>query len=128
MIAPFWGAMLDCPRPRELAAFYQRICGGELAVDEESFSELRLESVSLGFQRDLNYRAPTWPEPRVGQQCHLDFRIEDLDAGEAAAIEAGATKASLQPDPTVFRVLLDPAGHPFCLTTWGTPAGPDSSR
>ncbi len=32
-----------------------------------------------------------------------------------AAIEA--TKAGEQPSPDGWRVLLDPAGHPFCVTT-----------
>jgi hypothetical protein len=128
MVGPFWGPTMDCPRPGELAVFYQRICGGEITVDTESFTELRLDSFSLGFQRDLNYVPPTWPDPRVPQQCHLDFKIADLDAGEEAAIAAGATKAGAQPAPAVFRVFFDPAGHPFCLTTWGTPAGPAESR
>ncbi|MEV6287929.1 VOC family protein [Kribbella sp. NPDC051770] len=128
MIAPYWGTMLDCPDPVALAAFYQRVCGGSLAVVTETFAELRLDAFSLGFQRDLNYRAPTWPEPRVPQQAHLDFKTADLDAAEVEVLAAGATKSVLQPSPEVFRVYLDPAGHPFCLSTWGTPVGPPESR
>jgi hypothetical protein len=45
---------------------------------------------------------------------HLDLVVDDLDAGEAAVLEKGATKAEVQPG-TTFRVFLDPAGHPFCL-------------
>ena len=45
---------------------------------------------------------------------HLDVIVDDLDAGEAAVLELGATKADHQPG-TTFRVFLDPAGHPFCL-------------
>ncbi|WP_343967677.1 VOC family protein [Kribbella koreensis] len=82
----------------------------------------------MGCQRDLNYRAPTWPDARVPQQCHLDFKAADLDAEELPAIAAGATKTAVQPHPAVFRVFLDPAGHPFCLTTYGTKAGPPQSR
>jgi hypothetical protein len=127
-VAAVWGPTLDCPEPLELATFYQSICGGSLAAVSETFVELRLDGFSLGFQRDLNYRAPTWPDPRVPQQCHLDFKTPDLDATETAVLAAGATKTVLQPSPDVFRVYLDPAGHPFCLTTWGTPAGPAESR
>ena len=86
--APFWGPTLDCPEPLELAEFYQQVAGGELAVVHENFVELRFDTVSLGFQRDLNYRAPTWPDTRVPQQCHLDFSTADLDrqvAGEVVA-------------------------------------------
>jgi hypothetical protein len=126
--APFWGPTLDCPDPLELARFYQQVAGGELTVVTEKFVELRFDSFSLGFQRDLNYRAPTWPEPRVPQQCHLDFMAEDLDTEQARVIAAGATPSAVQPGPKTFRVFLDPAGHPFCLTTWRTPAGPPESR
>lgn len=128
MVAPFWGPTLDCPSPLELAKFYQQVCGGEITVATETFVELRLDSFSLGFQRDLNYRPTTWPDPRVPQQCHLDFKTADLDAEEAVVIAAGAVKTAVQPSPSVFRVYLDPAGHPFCLTTWGTAAGPPESR
>ena len=36
------------------------------------------------------------------------------------AVERGATKADVQPEPDAFRVFVDPAGHPFCLVLpWG---------
>lgn len=128
MVAPFWGPTLDCPDPLQLGEFYQRVAGGELAVVHETFVELRFETFSISFQRDLNYRAPTWPDPRVPQQCHLDFMAEDLDTEQERVIAAGATATAVQPQPSVFRVFLDPAGHPFCLTTWRTPSGPPESR
>jgi hypothetical protein len=45
---------------------------------------------------------------------HLDFQVADLDEAVAAAVALGATVAGHQPQQNV-RVLLDPAGHPFCL-------------
>jgi hypothetical protein len=38
----------------------------------------------------------------------------DLETAVDAAIALGATRAASQPQDDV-RVLLDPAGHPFCL-------------
>ena len=38
----------------------------------------------------------------------------DLDSAVADAIALGASLAPVQPNDNV-RVLLDPAGHPFCL-------------
>lgn len=122
MIARLWGATLDCPEPRELAEFYQRIGGGQITIDDGFFVELRMGAFSLGFQRDPDHRPATWPTGDVPQQCHIDFSAPDLDTAEAAAIAAGAQKATTQPGPQVFRVLFDPAGHPFCLSTWGTPS------
>jgi hypothetical protein len=59
---------------------------------------------------------PTWPNKPGEQQMqmHLDIEVPDLERAVAAAVEAGATEAAWQPQDTV-RVLLDPAGHPFCL-------------
>jgi hypothetical protein len=45
---------------------------------------------------------------------HFDFQVGDLDSAVAEAVELGATLAMSQPQENV-RVLLDPAGHPFCL-------------
>jgi glyoxalase superfamily protein len=62
----------------------------------------------------LDYRAPEWPGQEHPQQLHVDVVVDDLDVAEAAVLELGAAKHEHQPG-TTFRVLLDPAGHPFCL-------------
>jgi hypothetical protein len=48
---------------------------------------------------------------------HLDLGVTDLEAAVADAERLGARVAPHQPAPDRWRVLLDPAGHPFCLTT-----------
>jgi len=45
---------------------------------------------------------------------HLDIQVDDLDAAVEHAVAAGARLADHQPQERV-RVMLDPAGHPFCL-------------
>ncbi|HSF84254.1 MAG TPA: VOC family protein [Acidimicrobiia bacterium] len=67
-------------------------------------------------QWEPHYVASTWP-PENGRQLmmiHLDFGVDDLEAAVQWAVEAGATVADHQPQTDV-RVLLDQAGHPFCL-------------
>jgi hypothetical protein len=57
-----------------------------------------------------------WP-PVDGEQrpmMHLDFQVCDLDSAVEDAVALGATLAASQPQDNV-RVMLDPAGHPFCL-------------
>jgi Glyoxalase-like domain len=61
--------------------------------------------------------APTWPDDAVPKQIHLDLDVEDLGAAVAAAELLGAVVAQFQPVPEARRIMLDPAGHPFCLTT-----------
>lgn len=43
--------------------------------------------------------------------------VTDLSRAVMQAVNLGATEAQHQPMPEVWRVLIDPAGHPFCLTT-----------
>jgi hypothetical protein len=47
-------------------------------------------------------------------QMHLDIEVDDLEQAVSYAVEVGATLADFQPQQHV-RVMLDPAGHPFCL-------------
>lgn len=70
---------------------------------------------ALGFQRVENYRAPHWPDQQSPQQLHLDFAVADLDAATDLVLALGATRPEHQPGGDRCRVLLDLAGHPFCL-------------
>ena len=72
----------------------------------------------LAFQTSGSYTPPVWP-PVSGEQqmmVHLDFEVDDLVAATEHALELDATLATYQPQENQ-RVLLDPAGHPFCLYT-----------
>ena len=57
-----------------------------------------------------------WPSEPGKQHTtiHLDIAVKDLSAAVTWAIEAGAALAEYQPQEHV-RVMIDPAGHPFCL-------------
>lgn len=49
---------------------------------------------------------------------HFEVPATDMEAAVALVIQAGAMVAPHQPadrDPAELRVVLDPAGHPFCL-------------
>lgn len=114
-IARYPGVIIDCPEPKALADFYGALLDWGVKVDE-GWAEIRPTDGSdcISFQQVDGYRAPEWPGQTVPQQMHLDLIVDDLDEGEETAILLGASKASAEPDMS-FRVLLDPAGHPFCL-------------
>jgi hypothetical protein len=109
---------LDCDDPGVLASFYQRATGYELSNEStDEFAGITSDDgLFIGFQRVANYGAPSWPTQNNPQQFHLDFVVDNLDDAEAALMELGATKPRCQPDASKWRVLLDPAGHPFCIT------------
>ncbi|MFJ9828994.1 VOC family protein [Streptomyces sp. NPDC101160] len=108
---------LDCADPLALADFYHRATGlPPHPRNHAGFAGLQREGgLLLGFQRVDGYRAPRWPGQDVPQQAHLDFDVDDLAEAEARLLALGATRPEPQPDPGRFLVLIDPAGHPFCL-------------
>lgn len=110
--------VLGTSEPRTLAAFYKRLLGWTVVTDELDWVTLRPPSggIGLSFQFEANYVPPIWPEVPGKQQmmAHVDIAVDDLDAAVAMACDAGATVADHQPQDDVW-VMLDPAGHPFCL-------------
>jgi catechol 2,3-dioxygenase-like lactoylglutathione lyase family enzyme len=115
------GVCLDCADAEELAAFYSRLLGYEEARrDGPGWIVLRASDggTDILLQAEEWYEPPVWPEQPGGKDKMLHFEIEvddhDLDAAVAHALAAGARLADHQPQEDV-RVMLDPAGHPFCL-------------
>ncbi len=108
---------LDCADPAALGAFWAAVLGGEVTFSSDGFVAVSTPGGWLTAQRVERYRPPDWPDGDPPKQVHLDLAVEDLEAGEAHVLVLGATRASHQPAPERFRVYLDPAGHPFCLTT-----------
>lgn len=108
---------LDCAAAEPLAEFWAAMLGGEIVFRSPIAVVVRTDWVALGAMEVPGYTPPTWPEPDVPKQIHLDLAVGDLAASVAQAVRLGATVAAEQPAPDRRRVLLDPAGHPFCLTT-----------
>ncbi|WP_122819106.1 VOC family protein [Nocardioides pantholopis] len=113
--------VLGTPDPRGLAEFYRELLGWQVRQPDDGDPDWvvikpRLGGTGLSFQREDGHVPPAWPagEGRQQMQLHLDIAVDDLPAAVARAEQLGATQADLQPQELV-RVLLDPAGHPFCL-------------
>src|SRR5918999_2587600 len=113
----WWGAVLDAPDAGELARFYASLLGWRVAKDEGDWAAVAPPDgvAYLGFQTSPEYVEPAWP-PEPGKQqmmMHLDLEVDDLGTAVEDALAAGARLADHQPQENV-RVMLDPAGHPFC--------------
>ncbi|RCV49052.1 VOC family protein [Marinitenerispora sediminis] len=107
----------DCPDPAELARFYGEALGLPVVFSSDHFVFLGREGEpGLGFNRLEDYRRPTWPDAAREKRAHLEFGVDDLDSAEARLAALGAVKPAHQPAPDRWRVLLDPAGHPFCVS------------
>ncbi|MER8007805.1 VOC family protein [Streptomyces sp. NPDC094149] len=109
---------LDAPDARELARFYERLLGWPVRKEETGWVEIAPPDggAGLSFQTEPLYTRPRWPSARSAQQMmmHLDIEVDDLPSAVEQAVALGGTVADFQPQDDV-RVLLDPAGHPFCL-------------
>jgi catechol 2,3-dioxygenase-like lactoylglutathione lyase family enzyme len=112
---------MDCADAQAMADFYSRLLGWPITWRDSDFILMRDPGGGTGisFQQEAWYRPPAWPE-RDGEptkMMHLDIHVDDLEAAVAHAIAAGAQLAPHQPRDDL-RIMLDPAGHPFCLGTW----------
>jgi catechol 2,3-dioxygenase-like lactoylglutathione lyase family enzyme len=130
---------IGAPDPRELAAFYARLLGWPVTASDpprpgmppgDGWAQLRPPAdetgPTLNFEYEAQFTRPAWPAVAGGQNAtqHLDIAVADLEETVSWAVAAGAELAGFQPQDDV-RVLLDPAGHPFCLfLTDSMPAAP----
>ena len=107
---------IDCADPRASATFWAAALGGEVAHAEDEYGMVTGAGPTLGFGRVEGYTPPAWPDTAGVKQFHLDLAVEDLGVAEQELVGLGATVPEHQPGEGRWRVLLDPAGHPFCLT------------
>ncbi|MEP6872300.1 MAG: VOC family protein [Anaerolineaceae bacterium] len=122
---------IDCADAEEMAEFYGRLLGWEISARDAPPTReggagwilMRdpAGGVGLSFQAEEWYRPPVWPETpgTPSKMLHFDFGAEDLEAAVSHAVAAGASVAPHQPADRAkdeLRVMLDPAGHPFCLS------------
>jgi hypothetical protein len=107
---------LDCEEPAVLAEFWAALVGGEVAFRSEEFCAVRIDNRWLATVKIENYSAPTRPNPQIPKQMHFDLAVSDLDAAESEALQLGARKLEHQAAPDRWRVMADPAGHPFCFS------------
>jgi len=113
--ARLWVAAIDTDDPAGLAQFYAEVLGWEVAdSDDTSVTVVWPDFAELSFQFAINHRPPSWPDPEIPQQLHLDFGVADLSASVERAERLGARRAGV-PAGRTFVTLVDPSGHPFCL-------------
>jgi len=108
------GVMLDCPDAKTLSTFYSDLLGKPVTYESDGVAMIGEDGDQpVMFQQIEDYSAPQWPDPAHPQQFHLDVRVDEIEAGEKAALDLGATRLDGQGEN--WRVFADPAGKPFCL-------------
>ncbi len=117
----WWGVVLEAPDAHALADFYSSLLGWPISKQDPGGTAIQVPGPSsyLSFDNAPDYAPPVWPATPGHQRMmmhidiDIDIAVDDLAAAVANAARLGETLADFQPQEDV-RVLLDPAGHPFC--------------
>ena len=79
---------------------------------------LVISGLTISFQVIDNFVPPSWPGGSSPAGVHLDFFVDSPEEMERHLHRYGATTADAQPHREHgLIVMLDPAGHPFCIGT-----------
>ena len=114
------GVVLDTDKTDELADFYEKLLGWKKRKYTKNSVLFHDPDDGMPFQiilqYDENYMRPVWPTESGKQQqmAHLDFFVDNLEEGAAHALSCGAVLSPIQFNDS-WRVMIDPAGHPFCI-------------
>ncbi len=122
MIGRLQKAVIDCPEPRALAAFYCEILGMHVFDSIHGWADDPGGWVVIGrdgrkvlaFQRSTAWSPPTLIDRGSSVGVHLDIYVDDIDEAERVVLTLGASRVPRDRERD-FRVFTDPAGHPFCL-------------
>lgn len=124
MLGRLHHVVLDCPDPLGLATFYSLVLGQPITYQSDDWVVVATNdrSSGLAFQLAPDHIAPTWPDPAIPQQVHLDVMVEDVASAAPRVLALGAKKLA------GGDVYADPAGHTFCLIQrpgWAPPIPTD---
>ncbi|HVE91325.1 MAG TPA: VOC family protein [Actinomycetota bacterium] len=124
------GVCLDCAPDdfERMIALYRDMFGIQVLDKEERWAMLGdpAAGMNINIQAEDWYVSPVWPELADAQtkMMHFEIEVDHVERAVARAISLGALQAPEQPtnrDLNTLRVMLDPAGHPFCLWSRHTP-------
>jgi catechol 2,3-dioxygenase-like lactoylglutathione lyase family enzyme len=111
-VAGIAALVIDCADPPELAAWWSRLLGGEVEVDEDGDATLHTLQTPDGLHIDFVAVPDT---KTVKNRLHLDLRSIDLEEATRQAEALGATRADDIYDGGRWQVMRDPEGNEFCF-------------
>lgn len=105
---------IDCDDADAMRRFYAEALGG---VDIPSFAQsVRVGGMPLNFRELEDWVRPTWPGGDMQIHFEILVNVGELETQEARLMSLGAKKSPHQdPNDPGLIVMLDPAGHPFCI-------------
>jgi hypothetical protein len=110
---------IDCGDPAPMAAFYAAAFAAEVSHADDTGAWIHISADLLVLVRTVDdYQPPAWPATDIPLQMHFEMWVDDIEEAETRLRELGATTPDFQPLREHGNlVMLDPAGHPFCIGT-----------
>jgi len=106
-----------------------QLVGGEAAFTSDEFCAVKTGGTWLATVRVADFQPPTWPDPAVPKQMHLDLAVDDLDAAEAEAIRLGHARRTTSQPPTAGESYLILRATPSaCRARFRNSAAPATPR
>ncbi len=109
---------IDCADAHETADFYGRLLGWEPTIRQPNWVLMRDPGggTGLSFQAERGYRAPRGPSSRTRRtRCCISTSRSTTSRRRSRTRSRRARVWPITNRVERVRVLLDPAGHPFCL-------------
>jgi len=93
MLGRLHHVVLDCPDPAALARFYSELLGQPVTYQSQDWVVVAASDTTSGlaFQLAPGHRRPTWPDPAIPQQIHLDIMVEDVASAWCAGTRRDET-------------------------------------
>ena len=105
--------IIDCADNSRWPSSTGRPPAGRSVTATTTSSTSATDPPQLALQRIEGYRPPAWPGP--AKHAHLDFAVTDVEVAVKELLALGASRPDTQPGEGEWTVLIDPAGHPFCI-------------
>jgi Glyoxalase-like domain len=111
---------MDCGDPAPMAAFCAAAFAAQVSHADDTGAWIHIGADLLVLVRTVDdYRPPTWPATDLPLQMHFEMWVDDIYEAETRLRELGATRGLPIAPEHGNLVMLDPAGHPFCIGTRG---------
>ena len=108
---------IDSADPARLAQFYAAALGWEVTYSDDSYRMVKGNGIKIGFGKIEGFRPAQWPDKAGVKRFHFDLQVNHLNEATESLCVIEASQPDFQPGAGRWRVLIDPDGQPFCLTS-----------
>ena len=106
---------IDCDERGRPGKFYREALGWEIIFSEGPYSGISDGTITIEFNAVEGYQRPQVARHWRGGNSSTSNSWSMTSTRRPLKLRPGAAQPQFQPGGERFRVLTDPAGHPFCI-------------